>query len=249
MTMADGRPDRADNISVDELIKLNREQLLRIMLSQNREEEALKTEYASAVKTDQERLKKLFGVDPENFSASICSKWNGLETAAQKTADLYIKYILRECELHVRLEGKTEEWIKEKEAIDREIPIPAPEEWTQADSGKDYDIQEIRQPIADDDVRKLSRHDLVKYIMEQNNDIFELKRRIRKLKRYDRPIEDSFKGLKRRGSLTRESDKVALILGTAQRLADRYIETAARLTGKPLDWVSAEADLEPKEED
>jgi len=99
--------NRTDEIDEKELKRLNREQLLRIMLSQSREIDRLKERLASVQGQAAEREQRLSGAKD---LASACAALNRLEDAARGTAEQYLGNILRICAEKAADAGKSAAW-------------------------------------------------------------------------------------------------------------------------------------------
>jgi len=99
--------NRTDEMDEKELKRLNREQLLRIMLSQSREMDRLKERLASVREEIAGREQRLSGTED---LASACAALNRLEDAARETAEQYLGSILRICAEKAADAGKRAEW-------------------------------------------------------------------------------------------------------------------------------------------
>jgi len=107
--------NRTEEMDEKELKRLNREQLLRIMLSQSREIDRLKERLVSVQGQIAERERRLSGAED---LASACAALNRLEDAAQGTAEQYLGNILRICAEKAADAGKSAEW----EEVLKEVP-------------------------------------------------------------------------------------------------------------------------------
>ena len=99
--------NRTEEMDEKELKRLNREQLLRIMLSQSREIDRLKESLSLVQGQIAERERKLSGAED---LASACAALNRLEDAARGTAEQYLGSILRICAEKAADAGKRAEW-------------------------------------------------------------------------------------------------------------------------------------------
>ena len=106
--------NRTDEIDEKELKRLNREQLLRIMLSQSREIDRLKERLALVQGRIAERERRLSGAED---LASACAALNRLEDAARGTAEQYLGNILRICDEKAADAGRRAEWEKARKEI------------------------------------------------------------------------------------------------------------------------------------
>lgn len=99
--------NRTDEIDEKELKRLNREQLLRIMLSQSREIDRLKESLSLVQGQIAGREQRLSGAAD---LASACAALNRLEDAARGTAEQYLGNILRICAEKAADAGKRAAW-------------------------------------------------------------------------------------------------------------------------------------------
>ena len=106
--------NRTEEMDEKELKRLNREQLLRIMLSQSREIDRLKERLALVQGQIDERERRLSGAKD---LASACAALNGLEDAARGTAEQYLGNILRICDEKAADAGRRAEWEKARKEI------------------------------------------------------------------------------------------------------------------------------------
>ena len=106
--------NRTEEMDEKELKRLNREQLLRIMLSQSREIDRLKERLALVQGRIAERERRLSGAED---LASACAALNRLEDAARGTAEQYLGNILRICDEKAADAGRRAEWEKARKEI------------------------------------------------------------------------------------------------------------------------------------
>ena len=106
--------NRTEEMDEKELKRLNREQLLRIMLSQSREIDRLKERLALVQGRIAERERRLSGAED---LASACAALNRLEDAARGTAEQYLGNILRMCDEKAADAGRRAEWEKARKEI------------------------------------------------------------------------------------------------------------------------------------
>lgn len=106
--------NRTDELDEKELKRLNREQLLRIMLSQSREIDRLKEQLAAVRAEIAGREQSLSGAKD---LAAACAALNRLEETAQGTAEQYLENILRICAEKAADAGKTTEWEEARKEV------------------------------------------------------------------------------------------------------------------------------------
>ena len=92
-----------------ELRKLNRSELLELMLEQSREIDRLQEELEEAREALQERNLK---IESCGSIAEAAAEVNSLFHAAQRAADMYLLNVQRICAEKAEEAGKTEEWQK-----------------------------------------------------------------------------------------------------------------------------------------
>ena len=92
-----------------ELKKLNRSELLELMLEQSREIDRLHEELEETKNALQERNLK---IESCGSIAEAAAEVNSLFHAAQKAADMYLLNVQRICAEKAEEAGKTEEWQK-----------------------------------------------------------------------------------------------------------------------------------------
>ena len=90
-----------------ELRKLNRSELLELMLEQSREIDRLQAELAETRDALQERNLK---IESCGSIAEAAAEVNSLFHAAQRAADMYLLNVQRICAEKAEEAGKTEEW-------------------------------------------------------------------------------------------------------------------------------------------
>ena len=101
-----------------ELRKLNRSELLELMLEQSREIDRLQEELEETREALQERNLK---IESCGSIAEAAAEVNSLFHAAQRAADMYLLNVQRICAEKAQEAGKSEEWqnvLKGKEAAD-----------------------------------------------------------------------------------------------------------------------------------
>ena len=92
-----------------ELRKLNRSELLELMLEQSREIDRLQEELEETREALQERNLK---IESCGSIAEAAAEVNSLFPAAQRAADMYLLNVQRICAEKAAEAGKTEEWQK-----------------------------------------------------------------------------------------------------------------------------------------
>ncbi len=92
-----------------ELRKLNRSELLELMLEQSREIDRLQAELEETREALQERNLK---IESCGSIAEAAAEVNSLFHAAQRAADMYLLNVQRICAEKAEEAGKTEEWQK-----------------------------------------------------------------------------------------------------------------------------------------
>ena len=92
-----------------ELKKLNRSELLELMLEQSREIDRLQEELEETREALQERNLK---IESCGSIAEAAAEVNSLFHAAQRAADMYLLNVQRICAEKAEEAGKTEEWQK-----------------------------------------------------------------------------------------------------------------------------------------
>ena len=105
-----------------ELKKLNRSELLELMLEQSREIDRLQAELEETREALQERNLK---IESCGSIAEAAAEVNSLFHAAQRAADMYLLNVQRICAEKAEEAGKTEEWQKALRGVDPEKKIAA----------------------------------------------------------------------------------------------------------------------------
>ena len=98
-----------------ELKKLNRSELLELMLEQSREIDRLQEELEETREALQERNLK---IESCGSIAEAAAEVNSLFHAAQRAADMYLLNVQRICAEKAAEAGKTEEWQNALKGID-----------------------------------------------------------------------------------------------------------------------------------
>ena len=125
-----------------ELKKLNRSELLELMLEQSREIDRLQAELEETREALQERNLK---IESCGSIAEAAAEVNSLFHAAQRAADMYLLNVQRICAEKAEEAGKTEEWQKalrgvepeKKNAASANVAEKASEEEEAADEKQD----------------------------------------------------------------------------------------------------------------
>jgi len=104
-----------------ELRKLNRSELLELMLEQSREIDRLQAELEETREALQERNLK---IESCGSIAEAAAEVNSLFHAAQRAADMYILNVQRICAEKAAEAGKTEEWQNALRGADPEMEKP-----------------------------------------------------------------------------------------------------------------------------
>ena len=102
-----------------ELRKLNRSELLELMLEQSREIDRLQEELEETREALQERNLK---IESCGSIAEAAAEVNSLFHAAQRAADMYLLNVQRICAEKAEEAGKTEEWQNVLRGVEPEQP-------------------------------------------------------------------------------------------------------------------------------
>ena len=130
-----------------ELKKLNRSELLELMLEQSREIDRLQAELEETRGALQERNLK---IESCGSIAEAAAEVNSLFHAAQRAADMYLLNVQRICAEKAEEAGKTEEWQKVLRGggPGRTRPAESPEETAEPkgrESPKEAAVQDTEQ--------------------------------------------------------------------------------------------------------